>query len=108
MAILSTTAAGFVTAQTTGAVELLGGILLALAINLLLFFTAFRLLTSDEVKTRNLIPGVIVGALLWQILQHLGGYYVDHVVRHAKETSRPVRVRAGAARVALPGRSGHF
>jgi uncharacterized BrkB/YihY/UPF0761 family membrane protein len=24
---------------------------------------------------------------MWQVLQHLGGYYVDHVVRHAKETS---------------------
>ncbi len=30
---------------------------------------------------------MIVGALLWQILQHVGGYYVDHVVRHAKQTS---------------------
>ncbi len=87
MAIVSTAAAGYVTAQTTGAVTLVGGILVALAFNLLLFFTAFRLLTSDEVKTRNLIPGVIVAALLWQILQHVGGYYVDHVVRHAKQTS---------------------
>ena len=25
--------------------------------------------------------------MLWQILQHIGGYYVDHVVRHAQETS---------------------
>ena len=25
--------------------------------------------------------------MLWQLLQHVGGYYVDHVVRHAKETS---------------------
>ena len=85
--ILSTAAAGFVTAQTAGAVEVLGGILLALAVNLLLFFCAFRLLTSDEIHTRDLIPGVIVAAVLWQILQHVGGYYVDHVVRHAKETS---------------------
>jgi YihY family inner membrane protein len=87
LSIVSTTAAGLVTAQTAGAIEVVGGILVALAVNLLLFFTAFRLLTSEEVDTRNLIPGVIVGALLWQILQHLGGYYVDHVVRHAKETS---------------------
>ena len=27
------------------------------------------------------------GRPLWQILQHVGGYYVDHVVRHAKATS---------------------
>jgi membrane protein len=85
--VVSTVAAGFVTAQTTGAVSLLGGIALALASNLLLFFFAFRLLTAEEVGTRELIPGVIFGALLWQVLQHIGGYYVAHVIRHAKETS---------------------
>ena len=30
---------------------------------------------------------MIVGAVLWQLLQHVGGYYVAHVIRHAKETS---------------------
>jgi YihY family inner membrane protein len=85
--VVSTVAAGYVTAQTTGAVALIGGILLALASNLLLFFSAFRLLTNDEMKTGDLLPGVVVGALLWQILQHIGGYYVAHVIRHAKETS---------------------
>jgi membrane protein len=87
LSIVSTTAAGYVTAQTAGLVDVLGGIVLALAVNLLLFFTAFRMLTSDEIKTRNLIPGVIVAAVMWQLLQHVGGYYVDHVVRHAKQTS---------------------
>jgi len=85
--IVSTVAAGFVTAQTTGVVSLLGGILLALVSNLLLFFCAFRLLTARDVGTRELVPGVIFGAVLWQILQHIGGYYVAHVIRHAKETS---------------------
>ncbi len=87
LSIASTAAAGSVTAQTAGTVEVIGKVLLALAINLLLFFTAFRLLTSDEVDTRDLIPGVIVGAFLLQILQHVGGIYVEHVLRHAKETS---------------------
>ena len=53
----------------------------------MLFFAVFRLLTADEVATRDLIVGVIVAAVLWQILQHLGGFYVEHVVRHAKDTS---------------------
>ena len=59
----------------------------ALAANLLLFFAVFRMLTAEEIGTRDLIPGVIVAAMLWQLLQHVGGFYVDHVVRHAKETS---------------------
>ncbi len=85
--IVSTVAAGYVTAQTAGAIAVLGGVLLALASNLLLFFAAFRFLSPDEIPTRDLLPGVIVAAVLWQILQHIGGYYVAHVVRHAQETS---------------------
>jgi YihY family inner membrane protein len=85
--IVSTAAAGYVTAQTAGAVSVLGGVLLALASNLLLFFVAFRFLTSNEVPRSDLIPGVIFAAVLWQILQHIGGYYVAHVIRHAQETS---------------------
>jgi membrane protein len=87
LSIVSTVAAGYVTAQTTGALGVFAGVIVALAANLLLFFAVFRLLTSEEVSTRHLLPGVIVAAILWQILQHVGGLYVDHVVRHAKETS---------------------
>jgi len=90
LSIVSTFAAGYVTAQishTIGALEIIGGVLVALVVNLLLFFAAFRLLTVDDIETRDLIPGVIVAAVLWQILQHVGGYYVAHVVRRATETS---------------------
>jgi membrane protein len=87
LALLSTAAAGFVTAHTGGALEELGGVLAALASNLLLFFTAFRLLTAAEIATRELVPGVIVGAIVWQLTEHLGSYYVEHIVRHARDTS---------------------
>jgi membrane protein len=85
--LVSTAVAGYVTAAAPGALTALAGVAVAFAVNLLLFFCAFRLLTADEVPTRDLLPGVVVGAVLWQVLQHIGGYYVDHVVRHAKETS---------------------
>jgi len=87
LAIVSTVAAGFVSAGGSSLPASIGGVLVALVVNLLLFFTAFRFLTAAEVRTSDLLPGVIVGAILWQILQHVGGYYVDHVIRHAKETS---------------------
>jgi YihY family inner membrane protein len=87
LVIVSTVSAGFVTAGGAGLLAILGGVLVALTVNLLLFFTAFRLLTAADVETRDLLPGVIFGAILWQILQHAGGLYVDHVIRHAKETS---------------------
>jgi membrane protein len=85
--VVSTVAAGYVTAQTAGTTAVLGGVLIALASNLLLFFAAFRFLSPDEIPTRDLLTGVVFAAVLWQILQHIGGYYVAHVVRHAQETS---------------------
>jgi inner membrane protein YhjD len=87
LTVVSTTAAAYVTAQTTGLVGVVGGVGVALVANLLLFFAVFRMLTAEEVSTTDLIPGVVVAAILWQILQHVGGFYVDHVVRHARETS---------------------
>jgi YihY family inner membrane protein len=87
LTIVSTVVAGYVTAAAPSALTALAAVVLALVANLLLFFCAFRLLTTRDVPTRDLLPGVVVAAVLWQILQHLGGYYVEHVVRHAKETS---------------------
>jgi membrane protein len=87
LAIVSTVVAGFVSAGGASVPAAIGGVLVALIVNLALFFAAFRFLTAAEVQTRDLLPGVIVAAITWQILQHVGGYYVDHVVRHAKETS---------------------
>jgi membrane protein len=87
LVILSTLVAGFVTAGGQGIAAIVGGVLVAFLVNLLLFFAAFRLLTTEHVDTPDLLPGVLVAALLWTLLQHVGGYYVDHVVRHAKETS---------------------
>lgn len=87
LVIISTAVAGFVTAGGQGLLAVAGGILVALIVNVLLFFTAFRLLTAAEIDTRDLWPGVIVAAVVWQILQHVGSLYVDHVIRHAKETS---------------------
>jgi YihY family inner membrane protein len=85
--IASTVVAGYVTAQTTGAVTVIGAVVVALAFNLLLFGAAFRFMSPEEIPTHDLLPGVIVAAVAWQILQHVGGYYVEHVVRHAQETS---------------------
>jgi YihY family inner membrane protein len=85
--ILSTASAGFVSTRSTGALALIAGILVALVINLVLFFAAFRLLTALRIPARSLLPGVIFGAIAWQALQHVGGLYINHVVRHAKDTA---------------------
>jgi membrane protein len=82
--IVSTVAAGFVGSSSHGAVAVVAGVLVAFVINIALFMTAFKLLTALALAWRELLPGVIVAAFLWQLLQHLGGYYVDHTLKHTQ------------------------
>jgi YihY family inner membrane protein len=84
LSVVSTTVAGFVGASSHGAVAVVAGIVVAFALNIALFMTAFKLLTAIEIGWRDLLPGVIVAAVSWQLLQHLGGYYVDHELKHTK------------------------
>jgi membrane protein len=82
MSIVSTTAAGFVGVSDHSASEAVAGVLVAFVLNLALFMTAFKLLTAVDVSWRELAPGVIVAAVFWQALQHLGGVYVSHELKH--------------------------
>jgi membrane protein len=81
LSIVSTTAAGFVGTSSHAAPAVVTGILLAFVLNLALFMTAFKLLTAVDVTWRQLLPGVVVAAVLWQLLQHLGGFYVEHELK---------------------------
>jgi membrane protein len=82
IAVLSTIAAGFVGTGSHAAPAVVAGILVALAFNLGLFMTAFKLLTSERREWRELLPGVILATVFWQLLQHLGGFYLDHELKH--------------------------
>ena len=82
--VVSTFVAGFVSASSHSVLTGIAGIVVAFAFNLLLFSAAFRLLTAVDVAWRDLAPGIIVAAVAWQVLQHLGGLYV-HKVTHDKE-----------------------
>ncbi len=81
LAILSTVAGGFVGAGSHGAGPVLAGVVVAFALNVATFMTAFKLLTALELSWRDLLPGVIVAAVFWQLLQHLGGFYLDHELK---------------------------
>jgi YihY family inner membrane protein len=62
------------------------GIVLSLIVNFALFLAAFRFMTSATVPTRCLWVGVAFAALFWEILQVAGGFYINHVYRHASST----------------------
>jgi YihY family inner membrane protein len=53
--------------------------------NIVLFGLAFRLLTARDVAARDLIPGALVAAFAWQILQTLGTTYLSRVVAHSSD-----------------------
>ena len=43
-----------------------------------MYLGAFRALTPKGVPTRRLLPGAIIGGILWTLLQVLGAWLVHH------------------------------
>jgi membrane protein len=61
----------------------IGSLALSTALNVGLFWTAFRVLTAREVSWRQLCGGAVAAGILYELLQTLGGYYVGHTLKHA-------------------------
>jgi membrane protein len=61
-------------------VEKLVALATALALNALVFFAVFALLTGPPRDLRRLLPGVAVAAAGSLVLQSVGGWYVDRAV----------------------------
>ena len=57
----------------------------AAAVNVGLFLLAFRVLTPQQIPTRQLLAGALVAGVAWQALQAVGGYLVDHYLRHTSQ-----------------------
>lgn len=57
----------------------------ALILNVLLYMLAFQVLTNRHLLWQRVLPGAILGAVGWTILQNLGAYYVQHEVAHASK-----------------------
>lgn len=52
-------------------------------LNIGLFWLGLRTATAARVSWRDLRVGAFLSALVWQMLQFLGGYVVAHTLRHA-------------------------
>ncbi len=64
----------------------IAAMLLGIALNVGLFLVAFRLLTVHDVPVRDVVPGAVFAAVAFQILQMVGGYYIEHVLKNASNT----------------------
>ena len=87
MFVLATLASALVTGGLGGgALVGIAGIVISLLLNFALFLASFRLMTTASVTTGELRIGAAVAAILWEILQGLGGYYIGHVLKHSTTT----------------------
>jgi membrane protein len=57
--------------------------IVTLLFNIGLFWLAFRLATAKVITWRELRLGAIMGGIVWQILQLIGGYYIGHQLAHS-------------------------
>jgi membrane protein len=80
--VISTVVSGLITGLGGPAVKV-GAILVSLLVNVALFLAAFRFMTAASIRTSCLWIGVIAAAVFWEILQLVGGIYINHVYRHA-------------------------
>jgi membrane protein len=101
--VASTAVVGLATqAQIHPTVAAAASVLAAVAFDLLIFVACFRLLTSASLTTRVVMPGAIVAAICWLVLQTIGGIYVAHVVKGASQTYGAFAARRASV-MALPG-----
>jgi YihY family inner membrane protein len=65
-----------------------GGAIAAVAVSLVLnvgvFWAGFRLGTAPVIGWRDLLLGAVLTAIVWQILQTVGGFLVAHQLTHAQ------------------------
>jgi YihY family inner membrane protein len=72
-------------AGTTALALRVGALGLSAAVNVAMFFGAFRLATAKEVASRCLLPGAVTAGIAWQVLLAIGGYVVLHDLRHSSQ-----------------------
>lgn len=62
-------------------------VLASVLVNAVVFLIAFRISTADRLTVRQVAPGAITAAVLWQLLQSFGAQYVSRVVKNASATN---------------------
>ncbi|MEO6653945.1 MAG: YihY/virulence factor BrkB family protein [Ilumatobacteraceae bacterium] len=64
----------------------IAAIIVSILVNGGVFVLTFRIFRPDQVRRRDVIPGAIVAAVIWQLLQVFGAVFVGNVVKDSGET----------------------
>ena len=67
----------------TGFLASAATLLVSLVLNVGVFWLAFRLAAASEISWSQLRLGAVIGAVIWQVLQAFGGYFVSHQLASA-------------------------
>jgi membrane protein len=90
LTVLGTTALSIAGGGGAGALGTAGRFLALAAsagINIAMAVFAFRFAPARRLSVRDVVPGAIATAAIWQLLQSFGVIYVRHVVEHASATN---------------------
>ncbi len=61
-------------------------IILSMLVNAAVLIVTFRIFRPDKVRRRDVLPGAIVAAVIWQLLQFFGAVFVGSVVKGSGAT----------------------
>ena len=78
-----------------GALGTVAVVVAALALNTGVCVVAFRVTTTRALTVREVLPGAVAAAVIWQLLQWFGTSYVQHVVASASVTNSVFAVVLG-------------
>ncbi len=76
LSVAATSVAGFVTdplGGIGGIIAAIGGYALGVALSVAIFATAFRILPATSTSWREVVPGAVAGALVFEVLKVVGG-----------------------------------
>lgn len=76
--VVATAVSGLVSGGLTGVLLSIFGIVFSILLNIGLFLVTFKVLCSESISWRSLLPGVLLAAVLWEGLQLIGAAYIGH------------------------------
>ena len=81
----ATVAAGVGSFLHRGPVAAVAGVAVSVVVDVAVFLAVFRVLSPPWLSWRQLLPGSLMAAAGWVLLQTLGSYFIGHLFRHASQ-----------------------